>query len=197
MSQKMQELLKLLPVYKLKEIERRNRVHLSTGGKRFESSAEHSWSMMVLADFLLLTFEIDVDRLKVYELISYHDLVESYSGDFPLDPSVSGGEVSRDELERQAFEKLCLDLPLVLVEKYRLLHMEYLLQKTVESRFVKIVDVLDPIVQALDHKDDWKGWSVEFLRSKKRCYFEYFPKILGLFDDLLVYVEEEEYFPFE
>jgi len=67
---------------KLKTVYRFN-----TAGDRHESSAEHSWGALMLADFYLTKMQSDgiktdktdkvvIDRLKVYELLMYHDVVE-------------------------------------------------------------------------------------------------------------------------
>src|SRR3989338_4306660 len=75
----MDDLQKVRTIYKLKNIERANSV-----GKRKESSAEHSWSCLILADYFLSKTDIKLNRLKVYELLMYHDLVEIEAGDSNL-----------------------------------------------------------------------------------------------------------------
>jgi len=59
---------------------------LNKVGERRESAAEHSWSCLLLADPFLSSCEEPLDRLKVYELLLYHDVVEIIVGDSPLQP---------------------------------------------------------------------------------------------------------------
>lgn len=66
----------LLALEKLKTVERGLNV-----GNRKESSAEHSWSCMLTADILLDLVNEPLDRLKVFEYLLYHDVVEVYAGD--------------------------------------------------------------------------------------------------------------------
>ena len=60
----------------LKTIERGQRV-----GQRKESTAEHSWSCMLLADILIDFVPEPLSRPNVLECLLYHDLVEIYAGD--------------------------------------------------------------------------------------------------------------------
>ena len=53
-------------IYALKTVERNGTVVTENDIERQESSAEHSWSAMVLADWILSNFEIKVDKLRVF-----------------------------------------------------------------------------------------------------------------------------------
>jgi len=136
---------------------------------RKESSAEHSWSCLILADFFLSNFNYDLDRLKVYELLMYHDVVEIESGDFPLSPSFNS--LNKFEIEKKSALSLKKKLPVSLGSKFFHLFNEFEEQKTLESRFAKAIDVLDSQIHELDYKVDWKGWSKDFLIEKKICFF--------------------------
>ena len=62
----MEDLQKLRKLYHLKNVERANTVK-----DRKESSAEHSWSCLILADYFLTKMQNHhLDRLKVYELLA-------------------------------------------------------------------------------------------------------------------------------
>ncbi|MBU4502714.1 MAG: HD domain-containing protein, partial [Nanoarchaeota archaeon] len=74
---------------------------------RKESSAEHSWSCLMLADYFLTLMDTELDRVKVYELLMYHDLIEIYSGDTALDPSIN--RKGKQEREFKAMDKLKKD----------------------------------------------------------------------------------------
>lgn len=72
----MDELQRIRKLYKLKSVYRDSSV-----GNRKESSAEHSWSCLMLADYFIEKMNLKIDRIKVYELLMYHDLVEIEAGD--------------------------------------------------------------------------------------------------------------------
>ena len=67
---------KLRKFNELKSVYRTNSV-----GGRHESSAEHSWSCLILADYFLNLTKKKIDRLKVYDILIYHDVVEIETGD--------------------------------------------------------------------------------------------------------------------
>lgn len=62
--------------YKLKSVNRHN-----SQGSRKESSAEHAWSCLILADYFMEKVKQKLDRVKVYEMLLYHDVVEIKTGD--------------------------------------------------------------------------------------------------------------------
>ncbi len=80
---KIEEINKLKIFNKLKTITRSSSVD-----NRKESTAEHTWSALVLADFFLTKTNTKLNRLKVYELLMYHDVAEIYAGDTPLHPEI-------------------------------------------------------------------------------------------------------------
>ena len=53
---------------------------------------------------------------------------------------------------------------------------------------------MDAIIQELDYKQDWAGWTETFLREKKAHYFETFPEIKEAFEKLMVYFNQEGFF---
>ena len=171
-------------------------------GDHHESSAEHSWGALILADFFLSTMEsmeadkvtstAKIDRFKVYELLMYHDVVEIETGDLPIHPDLSHRNKKRNE--HIAAKVLSEKLPTVLVQKYLTLFAEFQDQKTVESRFAKAVEALEADIHELDYKEDWKGWTEEFLRQEKEHLFNEFPLMKKCFDELVVYLKENGFF---
>ncbi|MFH1065480.1 MAG: HD domain-containing protein [Nanoarchaeota archaeon] len=183
----MEEINKLRKLYKLKNVERMNSV-----GKRKESSAEHSWSCLILADYFLSKGNINVDRLKVYEMLIWHDIIEIEAGDSPLHPGCNHeGKAGK---EMQAMKKIEKDMPVPLGKKAALLFKEFEECETMEARFAKAVDQLDAEIHEMDYKDDWKGWTKEFLIEKKGKYFEPFPELKESFEKILEDMEREGYF---
>lgn len=183
----MEDLDKLRLFNKLKSVYRMNSVE-----NRKESSAEHSWSSLILADYFLTRTKEPLDRLKVYELLMYHDLVEIKVGDTPLAPGVSRKE--KEEKELLAAKELKKEIPQVLSEKYYALFEEFEAQITREAKFAKAIDRLDAQIHEADYKDDWNGWTKEFLVQKVAPTLEPFPELLDFFTAIVAYFEQEGYF---
>ncbi len=183
----MENIQKLRIINQLKTIYRFNSVQ-----DRKESSAEHSWSCLILADFFISKYNLNIDRLKVYELLMYHDLVEIESGDSPLHPEIKRADKS--EKEKKAMDLLHKNLPAPINEKFLNFFTEFEEQKTKEAKFAKAIDALDAIIHELDYKQDWKGWTEEYLISEKLKYFNDFPELKKVFFDILDYLKENKYF---
>jgi putative hydrolase of HD superfamily len=190
-----EDILKFKTLNRLKQVYRVNSV-----GNRKESTAEHTWSALMLADFFMDKVDQKLDKLRVLELLMYHDIVEIEAGDTPLDPSNLYIAVSKNRKETQkenellAAKKICSTLPEEIAGKFWACFNEFEAQKTIESRFASAIDVLDSQIHEIDYKEDWKGWSAEFLVSKKAKYFEEFPILKKAFYQLIEYFEKEGYF---
>ncbi len=162
---------------------------------RKESSAEHTWSCLMLADFFLSKASCNLDRLKVYELLMYHDVVEIEAGDTPMAPEANeSGRREKEEKEAKAAKILEKTLPAPLNSKFASLFNEFEAQKTREAKFAKAIDALDSEIHELDYKKDWKGWTKEFLVKKKAHLFDDFPELKKVFGMLLDYLVENRYF---
>lgn len=117
------------------------RVPRYADGRR-ESDVEHSFMLGLVAPELAACLELDLDIAKVYQYAAVHDLIELKTGDvatFLLDH----GEIeSKEETERLALRELLDELP-----PYTAAILEaYEQQADIESRFVRMVDKLLPIV---------------------------------------------------
>lgn len=66
--------------------------------------------------------------------------------------------------------------------------------KTKEARFAKAIDALDAEIHEMDYKEDWKGWTEEFLRRKKGHLFEEFPELKDAFEKIMKYMKKEGFF---
>ena len=184
----MENINKLRRFYHLKNIERQCSV-----GKRKESSAEHSWSCLILADYFLTTIkENNLDRLKVYELLMYHDVVEIEAGDVPIHHEEK--RINKKELEIKAAHKLKKEFPKEIEDKFIALFIEFEDQKTREARFAKAIDALDSLMHELDYKEDWVGWTEEQVRRYHGAYVKLFPELEDSFDKMLKYCDEQGYF---
>ena len=183
----MEDILRFTKFNKLKSRYRMNSVE-----NRKESSAEHTWSSLMLADYFLSKINKKVDRLKVYELLMFHDVVEIESGDFPLDPN--NHVANKKNIELKAAKVLKEKLPEFQGDKFFSLFLEFEENETNESKFANAIDKFDAIIQEIDYKIDWKGWSRQFLLDKKEKYFLEFPETKQQFYKVLDYFESEGYF---
>jgi putative hydrolases of HD superfamily len=181
-------------IYALKTVERNGTVVTENDIERQESSAEHSWSAMVLADWILSNFEIKVDKLRVFELIMYHDLVEIHAGDICI--SDVEGRAAKVEEEIKAAKMLRGELSgdNGFGSRFYDLFMEFEEQKSIEAKFAKMVETFDAALHELDHKKNWEVWTKEKLYFLKMKYFEAFPEIKKLFIEIADWVESEGYF---
>tara|TARA_Y100000310_G_C20409657_1_gene681313 strand:- start:161 stop:718 length:558 start_codon:yes stop_codon:yes gene_type:complete len=183
----MESINKLRKFYQLKHVERVGPV-----GERKESPAEHSWSSLILADYFLSIIEEKLDRLKVYELLMYHDVVEIETGDVPIH-HVKERE-NKKEAEKVAAHVLKEHIPKLLGDKFIKLFEEFEARKTRESLFAKAIDALDAIIHFLDHKTYWKGWTEDMVRKFHGEKISHFPEIQEAFEKVLEYVKKEGYF---
>lgn len=184
----MEDLNKIRKLYQLKHVERAGPV-----GKRKESSAEHSWSSLILADYFLSKIkDKNLDRLKVYELLMYHDVVEIECGDIPIH-HVQQRE-NKKEKEMAAAHILKEHLPIQLKEKFIELFKEFEEQKTSEAKFAKAIDAFDALIHFLDYKHYWKGWSEEMVRQFHGEKIRQFTELEDAFEKTLKFCRENGYF---
>jgi len=166
---------------------------LNSVKNRRESPAEHTWSALILADYFITKFYKDkLDRLKVYELLMYHDIVEIESGDTPLSPDHDKSH--QKVLEEKSAVILSKKIPQILSKKYLELFNEFELASTIEAKFAKAIEQLDVEIHEMDYKEDWKGWTEEFLRKHKQKYFKEFPEIEMFFEESVEYCKRNGFF---
>ncbi len=174
--------------YKLKDIERTAPV-----GNRKESSAEHSWSCLILADyFLSIMKDHSLDRLKVYELLMYHDVVEIEAGDIPIHHVQK--RRNKKESEKKALESIKKQIPYGLKNKFADLFDEFEREKTKEAKFAKAIDALDSIIHFLDYKEYWQGWTEEMVRQFHGRKVINFKETQDAFDKIMEHCKKEGYF---
>ena len=183
----MNDLDRLRTIYKLKSVYRTGKVD-----SRKESSAEHTWSCLILADYFLGKIRTPIDRTKVYELLMYHDLVEIESGDVDFLQQ----NHQKKEIEMKAAHRLKTRIPSELSDKFIRLFTEFEDYQTLEAKFAQAIDKLDPFVHLLDYKEEWHriGLTENIVREKKQRYMEPFPEILAFFEELIVYCRKHGYF---
>lgn len=126
----MDDLNSLRKFYQLKKVRRANSV-----GKRKESPAEHSWSSLILADYFLSKYKRPLDRLNIYELLMYHDVIEIVCGD--VDVLDVKKRKDLDKKEREAMNLLKKEIAPILKEKIIKLFAEYQERKLLKLNLPK------------------------------------------------------------
>lgn len=92
-------------------------------------------------------FSLDLDMVKVYEMINIHDYGESIIGDIPLKSSISKEEKHRLELNaiKEIFKNESLG------QKFLNLWLEFEEGKTKEAIFVSLLDRYQAVMQAYEY----------------------------------------------
>lgn len=168
----------LLELEKLKTIERGLHV-----GNRKESTAEHSWSCMMIADVVLDFVDEPLDRLKVFEYLLYHDVVEIYAGDAKFN---NPQEMAlKHEKEQKAFEKIASYHPNN--RRFEKIMGEYENRLTREAEFAKAIDCLDACVRNAndEHASNRDGFTETLIRKKYGPHVSKFPITGELFELLM------------
>lgn len=166
---------------------------------QLESTWAHTWSMNLLTDYLLEKLEekapwkYKLDKLKIYELIAYHDLLEAETWDVDYDKKYSK-DLNKEELEKKAFPIFLEKLPESLKNIYEKNLEEYKKRETLESKFVKLVDVTEAEFQCFTYKDIWQNWTREEYDAGRWMYHDYFPEIKYIYEEMLDELEKNWYF---
>lgn len=169
----------LLELEQLKTVERGLNV-----GDRKESTAEHSWSCMLIADILIDYVEEPIDRLKVFEFLLYHDVVEVYAGDAKFN---NPEEMKwKHQKEAQAVEKILSLIPNP--KRYGSIVSAYEKRTSKEAQFAKAIDCIDACIRSLndDKRTKKDGFSEELIREKYIPHVSTFKITNDLFETLMV-----------
>ncbi len=176
---KMEQLItSLTELEKLKTVERGLNV-----GNRKESSAEHSWSCLLIADLVIDYVNEPLDRLKVFEYLLYHDVVEVYAGDAKFN---NPDEMKlKQEKEEKALEKISSFLPNS--DRFERIMAEYEHRKTRESEFAKAIDCIDTCIRNLNDENasNKDGFTESLIRQKYESHVSKFTITQELFEILM------------
>lgn len=177
---------KLNRLFDLKDVQRANTVN-----GRQESSAEHSWSAILVAEYFLNKESYNLDRYKVIQHLTFHDLVEIEAGDIPLHKESE--RANKAEKELAAFKKILSEIPLDLKGQYKTLFHEYENEETPEARFAKAIDKLEPMIHWIKKRDTWKekNFTEENIRKWKEDIMKEFPIIHQFFNQLIEDLKSE------
>lgn len=195
------EFLKILETYKLKQVARNcsNFYHDSKEWidyQRKETTAEHVYSSLKLADYFLYSEEefSTLDRLKIYSLLMYHDDVEIETEDTCI--SQVEKRKSKNIEELHAVPILAAKYPKVIWKIFSDYDAEYRNNSTPEAKFVHAIDKLDALVHELQYPQDWgpKWFTQDNVIKWFQPSFEYSPTFMAYFRTILNFLEKNNYF---
>lgn len=177
----------------LNELQAVERVIRVKGSERWENDTEHSYSLAMLAWYILDAEKLPLDRDKVLRYALAHDLVEIYAGDTYLFSEDAALLSSKSERERLAAERLAKELPEV-PEMHQAIRA-YIAKDDTESRFVYALDKIEPILKI--YLDDGRTWNekkvtLEMIYEKKKDKVALSPEIQKYFDEFMALLRKEE-----
>ena len=139
----------ILECEKLKAIERRT---YPAGFKRRENSAEHSWSLALLAMTLIPKIDPSLDTLRILKMLILHDIVEIDAGD----TFCYADQGDKAEREKLAAQRIFGMLPADLCAEFTGLWEEFEEGSTMEAAFANAMDRAMPLLQ--NHANQGQSW---------------------------------------
>ena len=132
----------LVETEKLKGVLRRTS---PINAERRENTAEHSWTLALMAVVLAEHANQPLDLLRVLRMLLVHDLVEIDAGDtFCYDTAAT---VTKAEREARAAERIFGLLPEPQANEFRQLWKEFDARASAEATFANALDRLMPLLQ--------------------------------------------------
>ncbi|KAJ7979556.1 HD domain-containing protein 2 [Quillaja saponaria] len=127
-----------------------------------ESIADHMYRMGLMA--LIASDNPGIDRNKCIKMAIVHDIAEAIVGD--ITPSDGISKTEKSQLEQEAIDHMCKVLGGGLRAKEIVdLWMEYEANSSPEAKFVKDLDKVEMILQALEYESDQGKDLDEFFQS--------------------------------
>jgi len=195
------DFLKIQELYKLKEVARNTSNFYYSQREdiqyeRKETTAEHVFSSLKLADYFLSTekeFE-NLDRLKVYELLMYHDDIEIDTEEISI--SERDKRKNKENIELKALPKLANKYPKKLKNKLLKMDNEFRELKTQEFKFAHAIDKMDALIHELKYPQDWapKGFDEKNVKEWFQPSFEYSSTFLKYFKQIIEYLKKNVHF---
>jgi len=131
---------------------------VQNSNKGYESSADHSWHLALMALLVDPHLEEKVDLLKALKMILVHDLTEAEIGDLPYEKGVTNPSLlnEKEQKEREEIKRIREKVSLIdkdLSEEIYSLWHEYKGHKTKEALFVKALDSIEANFQSIILED--------------------------------------------
>ncbi len=149
---KLDQLLQLVRLtHQFRDVER---IILKDGKNAWENDAEHSYQLAMLAWYIVEIDKLPLNASKVIQIALVHDLVEVYAGDTPI---FGDEELLATKQAREMAAMLQLKKEFPLFQGMNNLIEEYESQTSLEARFIKALDKLEPVINIfLDQGRLWK-----------------------------------------
>jgi len=145
---------------KLKAVLRRNSPAKS---ERCENSAEHSWSLALMALIFAEHADQPLDLLRVLKMVLIHDIVEIDAGD--TDAFDAAANASKVDRENRAAERIFSLLPSGQGSEFRGIWQEFEASVSPEAAFANALDRLLPLVQ--NFQNGGKSWREQGVTSQQ------------------------------
>lgn len=187
------ELEKIQVLFKMKRVIRYN--HTREEEIDTESDAEHVYGMLALKEYFQPLEETgEWDGEKIYQIALYHDIDEILTGD-----RIGYLKTASDrEEEFLSQQKVIESLPESMQAEVQELIQEYEEQKTVESRFVKALDKMEPLFHLINENGKQillrNGTTLAQHKSIKDKYVAEFPYLKRFNEVLSKHMVEKGYF---
>lgn len=143
-------------IKRLQQLKTVIRANLATEDRR-ENSAEHSWTVAMMAWFLSSEFqkefEENIDINKVMKMALMHDIIEIEVADISVWDKQE--RLKAEKKEKEVFRSVIEILPSSLKHELEALWNEFEDGNTLESKIVRGVDRLSAALQRLVTKQGW------------------------------------------
>lgn len=150
--------------------------------KEFDNDVEHSYRVAMLCWMIIDEYKLKLDLNKVLKYALVHDLVEVYAGDVSIYKNYS--QEDKEKKEHKSFLKLKKKFP-NLKSMWKLLDA-YEKRKDEESKFVYIIEKLEPIlVVILSENDHWikRKVKIDDFIDKKQKKIKYIDSFAQKFNE--------------
>jgi putative hydrolase of HD superfamily len=154
-------------------------------GSRAENSGEHSWHLALYALVLADQAAPGVDINRVIRMLLIHDLVEIDVGDVPIHSQNGQAHASAETqvAEAKAADRIFGLLPKDLATDLRVLWEEFEAAETLDARFAKSLDRVQPVMANLmSGGGTWTTYNVTFNQLESRVGSKIAKGAPGLWD---------------
>jgi putative hydrolase of HD superfamily len=129
-------------------------------GSRFENSAEHSWTICIMALLLKEYSNFPVNIEKVVNMMLIHDIVEIDAGDtFLYSPERQNAHINEEKAAERIFGLLDREQK----EYFKNLWNEFEAKETNEAKFAAVFDRIQPLLQNyLTEGYAWKKHNISY-----------------------------------
>lgn len=118
----------------------------TSNSERRESTAEHSWMLLLMSVVLIDKVSKEVDKLKTLKMLIIHDLVEAIAHDIPSH-EISQRQDQKQVSEREALITITKSLESQKAEEIVELWEEFEARQTEEAKFAYAMDKFECLFQ--------------------------------------------------